>query len=354
MAWRELSVQQFNEMKNALLIDVRSPCEHVVEAIPGSLNIPLLSDDERAEVGTIYKQQGDLIARRHALSLISPKIPQLVESIASLRKHGQSPVIYCWRGGLRSEAVSSVLSIAGVDCFRLSGGYKAWRASVIADFTADRYPFQAVVLVGLTGTGKTDILREIARKGASVLDLEALANHRGSVFGGLGLGEQPTQKNFDAALWAQLRELPRDMPVFLEGESRKVGRIALPDCVFARIQKGTHVLVTGSLEKRAERITQDYLNPERSPDQALAQALILVDHLRERLGNKMVDELKHMLSTGSVTEAVRILLSDYYDPLYNKQIERCSLFALQLDGDDVPSAANRLMAWAHESRQLAV
>jgi tRNA 2-selenouridine synthase len=339
MTWRELSVPQLINLKNVLVIDVRSPGEHEIERIPDSKNVPLLSDLERAEVGTIYKQQGEMVARRHALKLISPKIPSLVEGIVAQRQHGQALVVYCWRGGLRSESVCSVLSIAGIDCFRLTGGYKAWRGQVLKDFADDAYPFDPIVLVGLTGTGKTEILQALASKGLAVLDLEALANHRGSVFGGLGLGDQPTQKNFDAQLWLKLRQL-QNATTFLEGESRKIGRLALPDCVFNRIENGKHVLITGSVARRSRRIADDYL--AHNPEKETQKALQLLDHLKERLGTKVVTQLKADLSEGRVLQAVETLLVEYYDPLYRRQIERCAPFLTEVDGDDVAVAADKL------------
>lgn len=353
MVWREISPNDFNELKCTLVIDVRSPCEHEVESIPNSINVPLLSNDERAAVGTIYKEQGEMAARRYALKLIAPKIPSIIEDIWSLRRHGQATVVYCWRGGLRSEAVASVLSIAGIDCFRLSGGYKAWRGKVIADFENDVFPFHPVVLHGLTGCGKTEILNALKKLGQQVLDLEMLANHRGSVFGGLGLGEQPTQKNFDASVWTSLRDFD-DRIVFLEGESRKVGQLRLPDCVFKRIQEGMPILVTGSLQKRAERIASDYLNSGANSERELARGLELLTHLRERLGAKLVAHLHELIESGDVLEAVKVLLVDYYDPLYSRQIEKARPFLLEVEGDDIALATEQIVAWAEQRLSRAV
>jgi tRNA 2-selenouridine synthase len=346
MTWREITPENLNALKNTLVIDVRSPGEHEAERIPNSVNVPLLSDVERAEVGTIYKEQGEMVARRHALKMISPKIPLFIERVDELRQHGNAVVIYCWRGGMRSESVASVLSIAGIDCFRLTGGYKAWRGQVVADFENDAYPFQPAVLHGLTGVGKTEILAALATRGQQVLDLEAIANHRGSVFGGLGLGSQPTQKNFDAALWQHMRAIPPNSVVFLEAESRKVGSVRLPDCVLKRIEGDRSILVTGSVQKRAERIAADYLHPSRSPETELGRGLALLDRLKERLGGKLVLQLKDLIAAGEILEAVKVLLVDYYDPLYSRQIERNAPFELEVNGDDVEAAAEQIAAWS--------
>jgi tRNA 2-selenouridine synthase len=343
MTWRDINCEQLNRLREPLIVDVRSPCEHHAERIPGSVNVPLLSDAERAEVGTIYKQQGEVAARRHALLLISPKIPAIVDQVLTLRKPGQTIVVHCWRGGLRSEAVASFLSVVGIDCWRLTGGYKSWRQQVLADFSADRYQFVPVVLDGLTGAGKTDILKRLHEMRYSVLDLEALANHRGSVFGGMGLGRQPTQKNFDAALWQELRRFSKE-PVFMEAESRKVGRLSLPDCIYNRIASGRKILVTAGLEARSRRIVEDYarfMGEELEHDTGS-----LLRPLKQRLGAKRIQEIEELARAGDVASAVKLLLTEYYDPLYQRQIQRNSPFELEVSGDDAMEAARTIARWA--------
>lgn len=345
MTWREISPDQLNRLRDALVIDVRSPCEHEAESIPGSVNVPLLSNSERDEVGTIYKNQGEVIARRQALRIISPQIPDLIDRMLALRKAGQPIVVHCWRGGLRSEAVASFLSVIGIDCWRLTGGYKAWRKQLLTELDAGQYEFIPVVLDGFTGVGKTEILAELARIGYQVLDLEALANHRGSVFGGMGLGAQPTQKNFDALLWLELRKFAKE-PVFMEAESRKVGRLSLPDCVFSRIVSGHKVLVTGTLQARSHRIVADYAQTMTSDGEANAVRLLHI--LKERIGARRVAEIEELARAGDLIGAVEILLVEYYDPLYSRQIKRDLPFQLEVDGDDVPAAAHAIAQWARD------
>lgn len=355
MTWREISADQVDGLRNPLIIDVRSPSEHEAERILESVNIPLLSDHERAIVGTIYKQEGEMVARRHAVKLISPKIPTIIEQIVSLKRHGQQLIVYCWRGGLRSEAVASLLSVAGFDCLRITGGYKAWRAQVLKDLAKYELTDRAIILNGHTGTGKTELLQALKETGVQVVDLENLANHRGSVFGALGLGAQPSQKNFDAALRKQLQALSPG-PVVLEAESRKIGRLSIPDCVLSAIRDGRSVLVNGSLQRRAERISGDYLRCQSADGIEIEQAVELLGFLRERLGAKMVAMIENMVRNGQILEAVTLLLTDYYDPLYNKQIERARPFSLEVNADDPSAAAQILAAWVLEvgNRESAI
>jgi len=342
MPWRELSTEELNTFKRPVIIDVRSPSEHTAECVPGSINIPLLSDEERAVVGTIYKQDGEMVARRHALTLIAPKVPAIIDQVLSLQKqHGQQIVIYCWRGGLRSEAVASLLSIAGVSCFRLTGGYKAWRRQVVEYFESNRAGLIPVVLHGLTGVGKTEILQELQLQGMQVIDLEGLANHRGSAFGGLGLGQQPTQKNFEAALWQRLHTMQSGI-VFLEAESRKVGRLNLPDLIYKRmILVGRAILVSGTIEKRVERITQDYLRSDAQ--KRLGEALAVLPNLKERLGASRLSVIRELAERDDISSAVQLLLSEYYDPIYGKAIERSASFDLEVSGDDPVGAAEEII-----------
>ena len=349
MTWREITAAQLNNLRRPLIVDVRSPGEHAAENIVGAINLPLLSNEERATVGTIYAQQGELVARRQALGIIAPKIPEIIETIVTLRATGQAIVIHCWRGGLRSEAVASMLSVVGIDCFRLSGGYKSWRKQVLTDLQNNSYRFRPVVLHGLTGVGKTVILQELRALSFSVLDLEQLANHRGSAFGGMGLEAQPTQKNFEAALWQQLRSFDNEL-VFMEAESRKIGKLALPDCTIQWIRTGQRLLVTSEIETRCARIIADYAGAlnDNERQQAIAQLL----GLKERLGTQRVLEIQEMFLAGNLAHAVAALLLEYYDPLYSSQIEQAHPFELTVDGGLPRAAAQAIAQWAR--RNLAV
>ncbi len=362
MTWRELSVDSLLTLREPVLIDVRSPCEFAAECIPGAHNVPLLSDDERAIVGTAFKEKGEVTARRLALALISPKIPGLVDRILSLQAAGNALVIHCWRGGLRSEAVASFLTVVGVDCWRLTGGYKAWRRRVLNDFALDEYGLTPVVLHGRTGVGKTEILHELQRLEMNVLDLEALCCHRGSVFGALGLDKQPTQKNFEGMLWQTVRSC-QGCPIFLEAESRKVGRLSLPDFLLRHIENGRRILITGSREVRVARLAKDYaamgfmttdgLRSQMTME-AMQAALLSLESLTERLGKEMIANLRALASEGKLSEIIENLLIHYYDPLYDRHIARCEPYELTVSGDNCQQAARQIVSWWQASHQAPI
>lgn len=353
MAWRELAPRDLYDLRNPLIIDVRSPIEFEQESIPEAINLPLLTNAERAVIGTLYKEEGEMSARRYALKFIAPKIPLIVDQIVELKEHGQTLVLHCWRGGLRSEAVASVLSIAGISCSRLTGGYKAWRSMVVEDLAQDKYPFNPIVLYGDTGCGKTDILEELEGLGAQVLDLEMLANHRGSIFGGMGKGKQPTQKNFEAALWNKLRNFDSKKAVFIEAESRKIGKLALPNSILERIRSGNSILIEGRLEKRVQRILSTYAQNVGSDtgENSLQEAMALLDLIKVKIGKKKADEVKELALAGNMAAAIEILLVDYYDVLYSQATKKRD-FQLRISGDDPAQAAKSLIDFAAHTYAL--
>jgi tRNA 2-selenouridine synthase len=298
--------------RGALLVDARSPAEYAEATIPGALNVPILDDAERAEVGTLYKQAGKQAARRRGVELVAPKIPALIELVAAARQAGSPPaVVFCWRGGMRSLALTQFLELAGIPARQMAGGHKAFRGLVREFFERGEWG-RLIVLRGLTGVGKTGLLHALAADGYPIVDLEGLANHRGSAFGHLGLPVQPSQRMFEARLWEELRRVPPDGYALAEGESRHIGRLSLPPRVYQALQTEVSVWVEASLETRVRNILADY--PAR--DELRAEFARPIQALKGRLGRQAVEELLALLDRGAWEELVHELMVRYYDPLY--------------------------------------
>lgn len=305
---RALSLRE----QGTVLIDARSPAEFAEATIPGAINVPLFDNDERHRVGLCYKEQGKREARRLGVELASPKIPALMTAVeAALNGRQQPVVVFCWRGGMRSLALTSFLNLAGIPARQLTGGHKAFRSHVCRFFDQAVWG-RMLVLRGMTGVGKTRLLTALDAEGYPVIDLEGLANHRGSAFGGLGLPDQPSQKMFEALLWDQLRLIPEDGYVLVEGESRHIGRRTLPPKVYSALQLETSLWVEASLDYRANIILDDY----PALDQLQQDFEPPIKALKERLGGQRTAELLELLHRGEWQELVRALMVDYYDPLY--------------------------------------
>ncbi len=298
--------------KGTLLVDVRTPAEFAETSIPGAVNVPLFSDAERARIGTLYRQQGKNVARKVGIELVAPKIPQLLEQIEAARQGHPGPVIlFCWRGGMRSLALTSFCNLAGIAARQLVGGHKAFRKHVCACFETKDWP-PIYVLRGLTGVGKTRVLQVLEQQGYPTIDLEGLANHRGSAFGALGLQPQPAQKYFEALLWDRLDQLREANYLVTEGESLHIGRLLVPKLFHQAMQEQTSLWLTASLETRARVILEDY----PALDQLREQFEAPIRALKERLGKQVVAELLDLLEAGEWQSLVRELMIRYYDPLY--------------------------------------
>jgi tRNA 2-selenouridine synthase len=306
----EEALQQ--QRNGAVLIDVRTPAEFAEATIPGAVNVPIFSNEERIRVGSLFKQQGKRVARKLGVELVAPKIPWLMEQVENLRPDHSGPVIvFCWRGGMRSLAMTSFMNLAGIPARQLLGGHKGFRRKVVDYFEQQQWP-PIFVLRGLTGVGKTRVLHQLQQLDYPVVDLEGLANHRGSAFGALGLEPQPAQKMFDALLWQRLEQL-KDKPYLVtEGESLHIGRLMVPKSFHQAMQIQTSIWLTASLEVRTQIILEDY----PALDQLREQFKRPINALKERLGSKVVSEFLELLNSGQWDKLVRELMVRYYDPLY--------------------------------------
>lgn len=321
---------------------MRSPKEFADGSIPGAINIPLFSDAERAEIGTIYCHDSPDNAKMRGLSLVAPKLPAMVAKIKRLTESRRPVVVYCWRGGMRSKSITSVLELMDIEAYQLEGGYKAFRHYVLDRLSS--FPFKPIVYVlcGSTGVGKTAVLRKLQARGLPVLDLERLANHRGSIFGPIGLGRPQTSKNFDALLLQELERLNQSDYLLVECESKRIGNSYLPDFLLQAIKKGPKILLYTDIETRVGRLLEEYLPASGRDLTPFHEAIAGLQH---KLGKKKVAALQRQLAEGQCHDVVKELLTAYYDPLYKYERIDPSAYILMVDATDLNQAVETIFTF---------
>lgn len=297
------------------VIDVRSPSEYQADHIPGAINLAVLSDQERAEVGTIYVQDSRFEARRLGAAFVSKNIAEHLTGALADRPRDFRPLIYCWRGGMRSNSMATILSAIGWRGGVLAGGYQSWRRQVVAELRDAGPPLNLIVLDGQTGSGKTQILDLLSQRGVQTLDLEGLANHRGSVFGGYDDAPQPSQKFFESLIWDRLSGFSPTNPTVVEAESNLIGRLSLPDRLMESMKISPRLEVQASLQQRARYLLETYGDIIAVPDR-LACA---IERLRPFHARSSVDAWLHLAQMGHCQELASELMEQHYDPLYDRQ-----------------------------------
>ncbi|SFP58768.1 tRNA 2-selenouridine(34) synthase MnmH [Salibacterium halotolerans] len=300
-------------------VDVRSPSEFEEYALPGAVNIPLFSDDERAHVGTIYKQQGKEQAVKEGLKITGPKLHDYYEKMKETADAAgdKEIVVYCWRGGMRSRSFVSSMQMLGIACTRLQGGIRSWRKKVIETLEQEKQSSRRyIVITGGTGTAKTVILHRLQEEGWPVIDLEGLANHRGSAFGNIGL-KRKSQKQFEFDLWKRLEELRENPYVIIEGESRRIGNINLPDFLMEGKAAGTRLNVQLPMKERVQVIMETY-----APESHHNEVVQAVEKIKKNMSEDVRERLEDALQWQRYEEVVENLLTYYYDPRYKKAFEQ--------------------------------
>ena len=300
------------------VIDARSEGEFALDRIPGAVNWPSLNDAERILVGTEYAQISAFEARKRGAVLVARNVASHVErNVLGLAKDWQ-PLVYCWRGGQRSGALATVLDQIGFRVHKLEGGYQAFRRAVVAALETLPATLSFVVVCGTTGSGKSLLLRALAARGAQMLDLEALANHRGSVLGLVPGSPQPSQKAFDTALWDALRRFDPARPVFVESESAKVGELRVAEALIARMRASPCLWLELPVERRVELLLREYDFFVRDVDAFCAR----LEGLRVLRGGQVVDGWQAAARAGRLDAVVRDLLDAHYDPIYLRSMQR--------------------------------
>lgn len=300
------------------IIDVRSPAEFAEDHIPGAINCPVLDDAQRIQVGTMYKQVNAFEAKKLGATLVAKNIARHIEEQFLDRPHDWKPLVYCWRGGNRSGAMAHVFARIGWPVVQIDGGYKTYRANVNAELATMPQELNFKVLCGPTGSGKSRLLQTLATQGAQVLDLEDLANHRGSVLGNLPATPQPSQKKFESSLWELLRNADPKRPIFVESESKKVGKLRVPDALMEKMRASPCIAVALSTPDRVQLLMNQYTHFVSDPTLLNTQLDLLIPlHGREKIAHW------HQLAlSAQMPMLVEELLDKHYDPAYLQSVTR--------------------------------
>lgn len=334
-------------MKNVQFIDIRSPREYKTGTIPGAVNLPLFLDETYETVGTVYKQKGPDEAKRVAMRFVAARLPEIYEQFLEIEAQGKPMVMFCARGGMRSKTLKNMLSNLGHELERLEGGYKAYRQVILNATEEAAKRARMVVLHGMTGVGKTEILKALAANGAKIIDIEGISAHRGSMLGRIGLPEQPTQRAFEHLILEALLNGDGET-VYVEAESKRLGRNTLPDAFMAAMRRGRHIDLTASIAFRKQILIEEYAHC----DSYIAEMVEVMNGFRKQLGNETVNALQEKLKANDLAFVAEQLMIDYYDPKY-KHASLGVLYDAVFEVTSVEEAATAILAWqqAYEAQK---
>jgi tRNA 2-selenouridine synthase len=298
------------------IIDVRSPGEFADDHVPGAVNHPVLSDAERVQVGTIYKQVSAFEAKKVGAAIVARNIAAHIDAAFREKPKHWKPLVYCWRGGSRSGAMTHILRSIGWSALQLEGGYKSWRGQVIRDLEILPSQFRYHVICGRTGSGKSRLLEALAETGAQVLDLEKLAAHKGSVLGDLPDEPQPAQKLFESRIWRDLSAFDPARPVYIEAESKKVGNLRVPQPLIEKMWQGSCFEVATPAELRATLLREEYSHLIADRERLFHK----LDCLRGLHPTRQIDTWKQLAIDARWDEFVADMLANHYDPAYERSM----------------------------------
>lgn len=341
MFTEKLKIEDFLELSRSNpILDVRTPSEFEIGHIPGAHNFPLFSDDERRTIGTIYKKEGHFKAILLGLDLVKDRLAEMVKDAVKYNS-GDAIMVHCWRGGLRSESIAWLLSTARIKTYVLEGGYKSYRNFALDYFCRN---LNIAILSGATGTGKTEILKYLKEKGEQVIDLENLALHKGSVFGGIGQKAQPTSEHFQNLLYNEISDLDPQRIIWLEDENPVIGKVAIPEGLWKQMVKAPRVRIMAEKENRINRIVAEYAG------QDFKQLCKGIAMLEKRLGNKAMNDAITNLQSGNPEIAVDILLT-YYDKAYENSFQKkkeTEWFSIEMKSQNISSIGDEIIGKTRE------
>ena len=304
---------QFDE-----IIDVRSPAEYAEDHIPGAVNLPVLSDAERHEVGKIYCQESRHEARRIGAAYITKNVSHYLQQYFSTKNSAYQPLVYCWRGGMRSQSIATILNSVGWYTKVIAGGYKTWRHEVVSNLRESELAFPLILIDGQTGTSKTKILNKLNQLGHQTLDLEDLAKHRGSVFGSFEEIKQPSQKYFESTIYDAFSQFDPQRPVFLEAESPKIGRRAIPHALVKKMRTSPRIELRASAEIRAANLLTTYADLINTPERIVAA----LEYLRPYHAASSIQHWQLLVAQKSFGQLALELIESHYDPCYQRQRQK--------------------------------
>lgn len=329
MAITLTSLCDLNALGFDAIIDVRAPSEYGDDHLPGAINLPVLDDAERARVGTIYKQVSPFSARKIGAALVAANAARHLQGALADKPGSWRPLVYCWRGGQRSGSFATILGQIGWRVDTIAGGYKAWRGLVVQALYDQPFLPPMVVLDGNTGSAKTEVLALLAQRGVQVIDLEGLANHRGSLFG--AMGPQPSQRSFEGALALRIARLDPSRPVVVEAESSKVGECRLPPSIWKAMQHAPRIAIATSRAVRAAYLTHAYSDLTVDTDR-LAQ---VIDRLRATHPAERIAAWQALAASGAFEQLAKELMQHHYDPRYEKHRARMDVSLREINVDDL-------------------
>ena len=344
MVTRKLNISEFLDKSRSLpVIDVRSPAEFERGHIPGAVNLPLFSNEERSVIGTLYLQKGSSEAMMKGLELIGPKMKEFA-SLAMQIAPDRQALLHCWRGGMRSNSMAWLLNTVGIHTETLEGGYKSFRNRAHACFSE---PVNLVIIGGMTGSGKTGVLEALESKGKQVIHLERLAHHKGSVFGGFGMPSQPTTEQFENELFMQLRLInPREI-LYAEDESLAIGRVFIPRPFYNQMISAPAVNLIVPLKQRIRRLMDGYAGENK--DQLISN----VQRIQKRLGRENTSLVIEFIQNGEMEKAIEKVLF-YYDKLYKRTMnlhKRKQEHEIIIQDENYREIADLVYTFAQQSQQ---
>ena len=302
---------------NYLLIDVRSPGEHNYATIPGAVNLPIFDDEQRSRIGQVYVNESVEKAKKIGIQAVSERLPDLYEQITDWNKTYDKLVFFCAKGGMRSASLTALMVELGISASKLKDGYKGYRAFINARLPEVNKGIRYIVLHGKTGTGKTRLLQELKERGFPTLDLEQAANHRGSLLGSVGLGVENSQKQFESLVFESLSQMQNAF-VFVEGESKRIGNIIIPQMIYESMNSGTHLLIEASLAVRAEFLIQDYTGTPNFKREMMSA----IGNMARYIGEKKARHYCDLIAAEDYQGAATDLMVNYYDPLYENEFAK--------------------------------